>query len=56
MTAISHNPQPSFEETYRKAPFAELIRLALSLTEGLVKLRSRLAGSASAGVGRGQHA
>ena len=34
--------QPTFENTYPKAPFAELIRLALSLTETLVKLRTRL--------------
>lgn len=34
--------QPTFEKTYPKAPFAELIRLALSLTEALVKLRTRL--------------
>jgi hypothetical protein len=55
MTAISH-PQPSFEETYPKAPFAELIRLALSLTDAMVKLRARLTGSAPAGTGRRQHA
>ena len=35
--------QSTFEKTYPNAPFAELIRLALSLTETLVKLRSRLA-------------
>lgn len=35
--------QPTFEMTYAKAPFAELIRLALSLTEALVKLRTRMA-------------
>ncbi len=42
MTAISHNAQPSFEETWPKAPFAELIRLALSLADTLVTLRTRL--------------
>ena len=42
MTAISNNIQPSFEETYPKAPFAELIRLSLSLAGTLVKLRARL--------------
>ena len=31
MTAISHNAPLTFEETWPKAPFAELIRLALSL-------------------------
>lgn len=56
MTAISHNAQPSFEETYPKAPFAELIRLMLSLADALVKLRTQLAGSTPAGMARGQHA
>ena len=56
MTPISHTAQPSFEETYRKAPFAELIRLALALTETVVKLRAQLSGSAPAGMERGQHA
>ena len=42
MTAISHTAQPSFEETHPKAPFAELIRLALLLAETLVKLQARL--------------
>jgi hypothetical protein len=46
--------QPTFELTYPKAPFAELIRLALSLTETLVKLRTRLAEPAP--VGPRQHA
>jgi hypothetical protein len=54
MTAISPNAQPTFEETYPKAPFAELIRLALSLTDTLVKLRTRLTDSAP--VGPRQHA
>lgn len=45
MTAISHNAQLTFEETYPKAPFAELIRLALSLADTLVKLRARLTDS-----------
>jgi hypothetical protein len=42
MNTFSRHPQPSFEEVYPKAPFAELIRLALSLTEKVVKLRARL--------------
>jgi hypothetical protein len=56
MTAIAHNTQPTFEETWPKAPFAELIRLALSLADTLVKLRARPKDSASAGMGRGQYA
>jgi hypothetical protein len=38
--------QPTFENTWPKAPFAELIRLALSLTETLMKRRTRLTASA----------
>ena len=49
MTAISHGAQPTFDETCRKAPFAELIRLALSLADALVQLRTRLTDSAPAG-------
>ena len=56
MTAIPHDTQPSFEETYPTAPFAELIRLALSLSKTLVKLRARSKGPSSAGMGRGQYA
>jgi hypothetical protein len=41
--------QPTFEATYPKAPFAELIRLSLSLAEALEKLRARLSAPASAG-------
>ena len=48
MTAVPHNAQPSFEQTWPKAPFADLIGLALSLADSLVKLRARLAGSAPA--------
>ena len=33
---------PSFEETYPKAPFADLIRLALTLADKAVKLRAWL--------------
>ena len=54
MPATSHKAQPNFEETYPKAPFAELIRLALSLAGALVKLRTRLTDSAP--VGPRQHA
>jgi hypothetical protein len=46
--------QPTFENTWPKAPFAELIRLALSLAETLVSLRRRL--TEPAPVGRRQHA
>jgi hypothetical protein len=46
--------QPTFETTYPKAPFAELIRLTLSLTATLVKLRTRLTDPAR--VGPRQHA
>ena len=42
MNTLSRHPQPSFEEVYPKAQFAELIRLALSLTAKVVKLRARL--------------
>lgn len=42
MNTLSRHPQPSFEEVYPKAPFAELIRLALSLAEKVAKLRARL--------------
>jgi hypothetical protein len=53
MTSISHAAQPSFEETFPKAPFAELVRLGLILAEGLAKLRSRLTGRpAAAGTGQ----
>lgn len=38
--------QPTFEETYPMSPFADLIRLALSLTETLVRLRARLTATA----------
>ena len=47
--------QPTFEETFPKAPFAELVRLALALADGLVKLRSRLTGRPAA-TGAGQPA
>jgi hypothetical protein len=53
MTAISHNAHPSFEETYPKAPFAGLIRLALMLADGAVKLRAWLT---SPGATSRQHA
>ena len=42
MNTLFRHPQPSFDEVYPKAPFSELIRLALSLTEKVVKLRARL--------------
>ena len=51
MTATAPIAHPSFEETYSKAPFAELIRLALSLSEALVKLRAQ-----PVSVGPRQHA
>ena len=52
MTVISHNAQPSFEETYPKAPFAELIRLTLLLAEKAMRLRGRLTGATpSADIG-----
>jgi len=54
MTAIPHNAQPTFEETYPKAPFAELIRLALSIADALVELRTRA--TRAAPVGPRQHA
>ena len=53
MTANTH-ARPSFEESYPEAPFAELIRLALTLAETLVKLRSRL--TESTPVAPRQHA
>lgn len=49
MAAISHNVQPTFEETYPKAPFAELIRLALSLAEKIARQRARLTGATPSG-------
>ena len=45
MTTQSLHPQPSFEEVYPKAPFAELIRLTLTLAEKVVRLRTRLTGA-----------
>ena len=52
MTAISQNARPSFEETYPKAPFAELIRLTLLLAEKAMRLRGRLTGATpSADIG-----
>ena len=38
---IRHNAQPSFDEVYPTAPFAELIRLTVLLAGGCAKLRDR---------------
>jgi hypothetical protein len=48
MNTVSHDAQPSFEEVYPKAPFSDLIRLALLLGEGLARLRARLTGASPA--------
>jgi hypothetical protein len=53
MTSVFHTALPTFEETFPKAPFAELVRLSLVLADGLVKLRARLtSGPAAAGSGQ----
>ena len=49
MNTISHDAQPRFEQVYPRAPFAELIRLGLTLAGGLVKLRARLTGTTRGG-------
>lgn len=46
MAALSRSTQPTFEETFPKAPFSELVRLAMTVAERVVKLRSRLDGAA----------
>lgn len=42
MTTVSPDVQPTFEQVYPKAPFADLVRLALWLSEGAVKFRAWL--------------
>jgi hypothetical protein len=42
MTTASHDVHPSFEQVYPKAPFADLVRLVLWLSDGAVKLRAWL--------------
>lgn len=50
MTTASHDVHLSFEQVWPKAPFAELVRLALWLSDGAVKLRAWLETARSGAV------